>query len=44
VAALRWDELGDFARADFERRNARLEREAAELEGDRAQFYREVSG
>jgi hypothetical protein len=38
---VRWDELGDSARAEFERRNARLEREAAELEGDRAQFYRQ---
>lgn len=40
AAALRWAELGDSTRADFERRNARIEREAAELEGDRARFYR----
>ena len=41
TAALRWTEVGDPARAEFEHRNARIERETAELEGDRAQFYRE---
>jgi hypothetical protein len=40
AAALRWTEAGDCARAEFEHRNARIEREAADLEGDRAQFYR----
>src|SRR5947207_4115413 len=38
-AALRWDSLGDSTRAGFERRSARLEKEVAELEDDRAQFY-----
>jgi hypothetical protein len=32
--------LGDTERAQFERRNAQIERDAATLEGDRAQFYR----
>ena len=41
AAALRWDGLGDPVRADFERRDARIEREAAALEGDRARFYSE---
>jgi hypothetical protein len=40
AAALRWTEVGDTARAEFEHRNARIERDAAELESDRAQFYR----
>jgi hypothetical protein len=40
AAALRWTEVGDPARAEFEHRNARIERDAADLEGDRAKFYR----
>lgn len=31
-----WTRLGDHERAEFERRNARLEDEAAKLERDRA--------
>lgn len=41
ATALRWDGRGDAVRAELERRNARLERGIAELEGDRAQLYRE---
>jgi hypothetical protein len=40
AAALRWDVLGDSVRAEFERRDARLESDAAELEDDRARYYR----
>jgi hypothetical protein len=42
AAALRWSEVGDPARAEFEHRNARIERDVAELEGDRAKFYRDA--
>ena len=41
AAARFWDEHGDPERADLERRNAEIERQAAALEGDRARIARE---
>ena len=37
-AALHWDEYGDPERAELERRNVEIERAAAQLERDRADF------
>ena len=37
-AALHWDEYGEPERAGFERRNVEIERAAAQLERDRADF------
>ena len=36
AAASYWEEKGDDVRAEFERRNAVIERDAAQLERDRA--------
>jgi len=38
AAALHWDECGDAEHADLERRNVEIERAAAQLERDRADF------
>jgi hypothetical protein len=37
-AALHWDEHGDPEHAELERRNVEIERAAAQLERDRADF------
>ena len=37
-AALYWDDYGDAEHADLERRNVDIERAAAQLERDRADF------
>ena len=39
-AAAFWGQRGDLARADLERRNAAVEREAADIEDERARLAR----